>query len=50
MNIVLTKLQERVKELNCIYQVEELLKNNKLDIEDIFLKLTEIIDGLLAAE
>jgi len=43
MNIVLTKLQERVKELNCIYHVEELLKNNKLDIEDIFLKLTEII-------
>ena len=43
MDKIFEKLTERVKELNCIYQVEELLKDNKLDLEDIFLKLTEII-------
>ena len=43
MNITLTKLQERVKELNCIYKVEELLQNTNLSIENVLYKIIELI-------
>jgi predicted nucleotidyltransferase len=42
-NIRLTKLIEREKELNCLYNTENLLINNERALEDIMLDMTEII-------
>ena len=33
---LLHSLSERAKELNCLYQIEELLRDHECDIEDIF--------------
>jgi len=38
-NIAFDKLKERAKELNCIYNVEELLKDYDIDNENLFKKL-----------
>src|SRR3954468_5475216 len=38
-------LQERAKELNCLYQVGELLNQPHRDLEDIFRAIIEIIPG-----
>ncbi len=43
MNKILEKLTERVKELNCIYQVEELLKKDNLSLEEIFKQIIKLI-------
>jgi predicted nucleotidyltransferase len=42
-NIAFDKLKERNKELNCIYNVEELLKNYDIDNKNLFKKLINII-------
>ena len=38
-----TVLRERAKELNCLYQVEELLGNDRLSLPQIFKELIVII-------
>jgi predicted nucleotidyltransferase len=40
---VLTRLNERVKELNCIYSLEELLSEKNLEKEKVFNALLEIL-------
>ncbi len=42
-NILLERLKEREKELNCLYEVDKLLKDDKADIEKIFKGLLRII-------
>jgi hypothetical protein len=36
-------LKERAKELNCLYQVDEVLNNQRLSLPEIFRELTRII-------
>ncbi len=36
-------LKERAKELNCLYQIDEILKNDSLTIEDIINSIIEIL-------
>ncbi|MGC9471851.1 MAG: nucleotidyltransferase domain-containing protein [Bacteroidales bacterium] len=43
MEILVEKLNERIKELRCIYQVEELLTDPGQDLEPVFLRLLDII-------
>lgn len=43
MEILVEKLNERIKELRCIYQVEELLADPGQDLEPVFLRLLDII-------
>lgn len=42
-NIRLEKLIEREKELNCLYNLEEILRNNHIALDDLLKKLLEII-------
>lgn len=43
INLVIERLKEREKELNCLYEVEKLLKKESASIEDILQGLTEIL-------
>ncbi len=43
MKDLLNSLQERAKELNCFYQLEEVLVRNDLELADLFKKIVEII-------
>ena len=36
-------LKERAKELNCLYQVDEILNNSRLSLSDIFKEVTRVI-------
>ena len=38
-------LDERVKELNCIYEVEELLNQTNLSVDEVFNKVAVILKG-----
>lgn len=38
-----SNLQERAKELNCLYKIEELLKNTKVSLKHLFLGVIDII-------
>jgi hypothetical protein len=40
---ILTRLNERVKELDCIYRVEEVLRDKEINTEKIFFSLLELI-------
>lgn len=40
---LLDNLKERAKELNCLYQVDEILNNQRLSLPEIFRELTRII-------
>ena len=40
-------LLERAKELNCIYEVEEILQDAKLDIKNILIKVAEILPSAM---
>jgi predicted nucleotidyltransferase len=40
---VLTRLNERVKELDCLYRVEEALRDKDRDVEDVLTELLELI-------
>jgi len=40
---ILHELQERAKELNCLYRVDELLNRSDLPLEDIFRGIVEIL-------
>lgn len=40
---VLEILKERAKELNCLYQVEEVLSNRQLSMPEIFEEIVRII-------
>lgn len=40
---IFDNLNERTKELNCLYEVENLLRDSSRDLNDIFLEITEII-------
>lgn len=40
---ILDNLKERAKELNCLYQVDEILNNQRLSMPEIFRELTLII-------
>lgn len=42
---LLEALKERAKELNCIYQVEELLQNKSLSLEEILQRIAETLPG-----
>ena len=37
------RLTERVKELACIYQISQLLLENKMELEDVLLEITKIL-------
>jgi hypothetical protein len=39
----IARLKERAKELNCLYKVDELLKDDEAKVEDIFNRLMQII-------
>jgi hypothetical protein len=43
MHIVINRLKEREKELNCIYHVEELLSDYSRPIEEVLISLLEVI-------
>ena len=43
INLLVYELQERAKELTCLYKIEELLNNPELSIEDAFSKVIEAI-------
>jgi hypothetical protein len=43
MSTLARKLKERKKELNCLYLVDEILKNRECNIENIFLSIIDII-------
>jgi pyruvate,water dikinase len=43
INLLVYELQERAKELTCLYKIEELLNNPDLSIEDAFSKIIEAI-------
>ncbi len=43
MDQLLSALKERAKELNCLYQIEEVLKNYNQDLGDVFNQIVEII-------
>ena len=40
---LLAALQERAKELNCLYEIEELLNRADLDLEQIFARVVQVI-------
>lgn len=40
---LLDNLKERAKELNCLYQVDEILNNPRLSLSDIFREITRVI-------
>ena len=40
---IIRQLQERAKELNCLYEVQEVLNNEEKDTEDILHGIAEII-------
>ncbi len=40
---ILSALQERAKELNCLYKIEELLNNHSLDVDFIFREVVKAI-------
>ncbi|MFC1852762.1 PEP/pyruvate-binding domain-containing protein [candidate division CSSED10-310 bacterium] len=42
-NELLAALKERAKELNCLYQVEEILNNNDLSIDEMLQKITRVL-------
>ncbi len=39
----LASLRERAKELNCLYQVDEILNNERLTLPEIFQQITQVI-------
>lgn len=43
MEVLLDSLKERAKELNCLYSVEEVLKQQDTAIEDIFQEIVKVI-------
>jgi len=43
LNKLIDSLDERVKELNCLYEVEELLRESDLDIKEILQKTVNLI-------
>lgn len=42
-DLALIKLRERAKELRCLYEVNELLKDEKLTLHEVFTRLLDII-------
>ncbi len=42
-DILMRDLQERAKELNCLYQIEELLGSTDIPIEGLFYKILEVV-------
>ena len=43
MSTVLERLRERVKELNCLYKIDVLLRDRESDLENIFWNIIDII-------
>ena len=43
VGIILRELQERAKELNCIYQVDELLNRSELSLDEIFHGIIQVL-------
>ena len=43
VGIILRELQERAKELNCLYQVDELLNRPELALEEIFRGMIQVL-------
>jgi predicted nucleotidyltransferase len=43
LELLIENLNERAKELNCLYNVEKILKNYNAELEDIFKKLIKVI-------
>ena len=43
VGIILRELQERAKELNCLYQVDELLNRPELALEDVFRGVIQVL-------
>ena len=43
LELLIENLNERAKELNCLYNVEKILKNYDAELEDIFKKLIKVI-------
>ena len=40
---IVNDLDERAKELRCLYKVENILNNNELKVEELFLALINVI-------
>ena len=43
VNLLVYELQERAKELTCLYKIEEVLNTQDISIEDAFNKIIEAI-------
>ena len=43
VGVILRELQERAKELNCLYKVDELLNRPELSLEEIFRGMIEVL-------
>jgi predicted nucleotidyltransferase len=43
MEKLVRDLSERAKELNCLYNIEEILNNDKKDLDEIFQRVVEVI-------
>ena len=43
VGMILRELQERAKELNCLYQIDELLNRPDLSLEDVFRGMIEVL-------
>ena len=48
VGIILRELQERAKELNCLYKVDELLNRPELSLEEIFRGMIDVLAAGLA--
>ena len=43
VGVILRELQERAKELNCLYKVDELLNRHDLSLEEIFRAMIDVL-------
>ena len=43
VGVILRELQERAKELNCLYKVDELLNRPDLSLEEIFRAMIAVL-------
>ena len=43
VGVILRELQERAKELNCLYKVDELLNRSDLSLEQIFRAMIDVL-------
>src|ERR1035441_6472839 len=43
VGIILRELQERAKELNCLYKVDELLNRTELSLDEIFRGIVQVL-------